>query len=334
MTSRERVLAALERRQPDRVPYVELSVDRPLARQLLGWNQEVPPAVDLEHNSYTHEEMLALADHLGLDALFYVMRAPVYAEHIAGKDGRMFYGDGLIRTESDLTMMDLPDPTNPRLYDEARAFAAAKGERAAAFITRAGIFPTLLSMGMEGFSIALYENRPFLETILDRYFDWAIEVAERVCRLGFDLYVTTDDMAHKTGPLFSPAVFHELVMPRYRRLAEKVNIPWVMHSDGNIEPLLADLLSLGIAGIHPLEKGAVDIRQIKARYGQRLCLLGNVDLNILGNGTVEETEAEVRGLIGDLGPGGGYIISSGNSLASYLKPANVNAMARVIRSQA
>jgi uroporphyrinogen decarboxylase len=290
--------------------------------------------VDLEHNSYTHEEMLALADHLGLDALFYVMRAPVYAEHIAGKDGRMFYGDGLIRAESDLTMMDLPDPTDPRLYSEARAFVASKGERAAAFITRAGIFPTLLSMGMEGFSIALYENRPLLETILDRYFEWSIEVAQRVCRLGFDLYVTTDDMAHKTGPLFSPAVFHELVMPRYRKLAEKVSLPWVMHSDGNIEPLLADLISLGIAGIHPLEKGAVDIRQIKARYGQQLCLLGNVDLNILGNGTVEETEAEVRGLIGDLGPGGGSIISSGNSLTSCLKPANVNAMARIIRSQA
>jgi len=225
MTSRERVLAALERRQPDRVPYLELFVDRILARQLLGWSQEIPPAVDLEHNPYTHEEMRALADHLGLDALFYVLRAPVYVQHVAGQDGRVFYGDGLIRTEPDLALMDLPDPTDPRLYEEARAFVAAKGERAAAFVTRAGISPTLLSMGMEGFSIALYENRPFLETVLDRYFDWSIEVAQRVCRMGFDLYVSTDDMAHKTAPLFSPAIFRELVMPRYRRLAPKVSLP-------------------------------------------------------------------------------------------------------------
>jgi hypothetical protein len=334
MTSRERVLAALQRRQPDRVPYLELFVDRSLAQKLLGWSEAVAPARDLEHNPYTHEEMQALADHLGLDALFYILRAPVYVEHIPGKDGRVFYGDGLIRAESDLAMMTLPDPTDPRLYDEARAFVAAKGDRAAALVTRAGISPTLMSMGIEGFSVALYENRPFLEAVLDRYFDWSIEVAGRICRLGFDLYVTTDDMAHKTGPLFSPAVFHELVMPRYRKLAEKVSLPWVIHSDGNIEPLLADLATLGIAGIHPVEKGAMDIRQIKASYRQRLCVLGNVDLNILGDGTVEETEAEVRGLIEDLGRGGGYIISSGNSLASYLKPANVNAMARVIRSQA
>jgi uroporphyrinogen decarboxylase len=333
VTSRERVLAALQRRQPDRVPYLELFVDRILARQLLGWSEVVPPAVDLEHNPYTHEEMKAVAEHLGLDALFYVLRAPVYVQHIAGQDGRAFYGDGLVRTDRDLALMELPDPTDERLYAEARAFVGAKGERAAAFVTRAGISPTLLSMGMEGFSVALYENRPLLETVLDRYFDWSIEVARRVCRMGFDLYVTTDDMAFKTGPMFSPAVFRELVMPRYRRLAKEVSLPWVVHSDGNIEPFLADMLTLGIVGLHPLEKGAMDIRQAKARYGDRLCVLGNVDLNILGDGTVEETEAEVRGLLADLGPGGGYIISSGNSLASYLKPENVNAMARVIRAQ-
>ncbi len=333
MTSRERVLAALRREQPDRVPWVELSVDRPLARQLLGWGGSPGPAGDLEHNAYTLPEIVELADHLGLDDLFYVLRAPVYVVRVPGKDGRVFYGDGLIRSEADLPMMELPDPRDPRLYDEARAFIAAKGERAAAFITRAGIFPTMMSMGIEGFSYALFENLPFLEQVLDRYFDWSIAVAERVSSLGFDFYVTTDDMAHKTGPLFSPRVFHDLVMPRYRKLASKVTLPWVIHSDGNIEPLLADLMSLGIAAIHPVENGAMDIRAIKARYGRRLCVLGNVDLNILGDGTVAETEDVVRGLIRDLGPGGGYIVSSGNSLASYLKPGNVEAMARAIREQ-
>jgi len=333
MTSRERVLTALRGGQPDRVPYVEFSVDRPLAQKLLAWSEAVAPADDLEHNPYSLEEMRALADHLGLDDLFYILRAPVYVHRIAGKDGRVFYGDGLIRSEADLPMMRLPDPTDPRLYDDARAFVAAKGDRAAAFVTRAGIFSTLMSMGIEGFSFALYDNRRFLEAVLDRYFDWSVAVAERACALGFDLYVTTDDMAHKTGPLFSPKIFHDLVMPRYRRLAEKVTLPWVIHSDGNIEPLLHDLMSLGIVGIHPVEKGAMDIRATKARYGGRLCLLGNVDLNILGDGTVEETEAEVRGLIRDLAPGGGYIVSSGNSLASYLKPENVDALARTVRER-
>jgi uroporphyrinogen decarboxylase len=62
-----------------------------------------------------------------------------------------------------------------------------------------------------------------------------------------------------------------------------------------------------------------------------VCLLGNVDLNILGIGTLEEVDSEVRELIRDVGPGGGYIVSSGNSLASYLLPESVLAMSQAVQ---
>jgi uroporphyrinogen decarboxylase len=75
----------------------------------------------------------------------------------------------------------------------------------------------------------------------------------------------------------------------------------------------------------------MDIREVKRRYGDRVCVIGNVDLNILGMGTPEETDREVRELIHDLAPGGGYMISSGNSLASYLKPDCILAMSRAIQ---
>ncbi len=74
----------------------------------------------------------------------------------------------------------------------------------------------------------------------------------------------------------------------------------------------------------------MDIRQMKRDYGDRLCLLGNVDLNILGLGTPEDVDREVRELIRDVGPGGGYIVTSGNSLASYLEPANVVALSEAV----
>ncbi len=126
-------------------------------------------------------------------------------------------------------------------------------------------------------------------------------------------------MAFKSTTFFSPKVFRDLVLPRYHRLARHVTLPWVLHSDGNMLPFLDDLVNVGIAGFHPVEKGAMDIRQVKRDYGDRICLLGNVDLNLLGLGTPEEVDAEVRGLIEDVGPAG-YILASGNSLAGYLKP--------------
>ena len=331
MNSRERVLAALRREQPDRVPYCELGIDRVLAQRLMGWGAPESQAANLEANVYSVEEAKAIASFLHKDNISYVLRAPVYARKQPGKDGRLFYGAGMIKTEADLASLQLPDPYDDALYAGAEEFARKKGEYAACLVTRIGIFPTMLSMGLEDFLLGLYENRPFVEAVLDRYCDWMAVVAERVCQLGFDVLISTDDMAFKSGPYFSPAVFRELVLPRFQRVASKITLPWVIHSDGNIMPFLDDLLSLGIVGLHPIEKGAMDIRAMKRAYSDRLCLLGNVDLNILGMGTPEDVEVEVRELIRDVGPGGGYIVTSGNSLAGYLKPENVLALSEAVQ---
>ena len=330
MSPRERVAAALRREEPDRVPRCELSVDRALSAKLLGWSGAGDQGFDRESNVYSLEEVIEVSRFLSLDNIRYVLRAPVYAEKMAGMDGRVFYGQGLVKTEADLDLLQLPDPTDDALYAEAEAYAAGKGDYSAWLVTRMGIFPTMLSMGMDTFSYALYENRPFVERVLDTYCDWAIQVAQRVCRMGFDVLASTDDMAFKSAPFFSPIVFRDLVMPRYRRFAEAVTIPWVIHSDGNMVPFLDDLLSLGIAGLHPIEKGAMDIRAIKRDYGHRVCLLGNVDLNILGLGTTGDVDREVRELIRDIAPGGGYVVTSGNSLAGYLKPENVVELSKAV----
>lgn len=331
MNSRERVRIALQRGQPDRVPYCELGIDRALAQKLMGWGPGTSQAANLEANVYNVEEAKALAAHLGLDNIGYVLRAPVYAEKLPGMDGRLFYGNGLLPSRVELHRLQLPDPHDDAFYAGAADFLRGQGDYSTWFITRMGIFATMLGMGTEAFSIALFEDRDLIEEILDRYVNWAIVVAKHACRMGFDAYVTTDDMAFKTTTFFSPKVFRELVMPRYRRLREAVTLPWIVHSDGNMLPFMDDLVSLGISGFHPNEKGAQDPRVTKKRYGDRICVLGNVDLNILGMGTPEEVDQEVFELIRDVGPGGGYIVTSGNSLAGYVKPENAVALGRAVR---
>jgi uroporphyrinogen decarboxylase len=331
LNSRDRVLAALRREEPDRVPYCELAVDRALAQTLMGWGAPLSQTANLEANAYTLEESRAIAAKLQLDNLTYGLRAPVYAHKVPGQDGRLFYGDGMLKSEADLAMIRLPDPYADAFYADAEAFAKGKGDYAAIVSTRIGIFPTMLGLGLEGFSVALYENRALVETVLDLYCDWASVVVERVCQLGFDALVSTDDMAFNSAPFFSPAVFRDLVMPRYQKVRAKITIPWLIHSDGNMMPFLDDLLSLGIAGLHPNEKGAMDIRAMKRDYGRRLCLLGNVDLNLLGLGSIQDVDDEVRGLIRDVAPGGGYIVTSGNSLAGYLRPENCLALSQAVQ---
>jgi uroporphyrinogen decarboxylase len=331
MNSRERVLTTLKGEEPDRVPYFELGIDRALAQRLMGWGEPSSQAADLDTNIYSVEEARAVASFLKMDNIFYVLRAPVYAEKVPGMDGRLFYGEGLIKNPSDLVKIILPDPYDDTLYREAEEFAKQKEDFACCIITRIGIFPTILSMGIETFSIALYEDRSFIEAVLDAYCSWTEVMAERACQLGFDIFVSTDDMAFKSAPYFSPQVFRDLVLPWYQRISQKITLPWIVHSDGNILPFLPDLMSVGISGLHPNEKGAMDIREVKRNYGRKVCLLGNVDLNILGNGTPDEVEREVKELIRDIGPGGGYMVTSGNSLAGYLIPENVIALSRAVQ---
>ncbi len=80
----------------------------------------------------------------------------------------------------------------------------------------------------------------------------------------------------------------------------------------------------------PIDPNCIDIRAFKRKLGERVCILGNVNLNTLGMGTPEETYSEVRNLIKDLGPGYGYILSSGNSVPDYVRPENMLALAKAI----
>jgi len=334
MTSRQRVLTALRLGKPDRVPYVEIGVDPAVADQLLARSRGAgSPPVLLEANQRSVEEEKALARAMHKDNITYVLRAPVFADHAAGKDGRLFYTDGQIRSRADLEGLVLPDPRHDKLYRELETFCDEKEDFALFLVTRVGVFPAMLSMGLEPFFVALHEDRPFVEEVMDRYTDWTAVVAERVCAMDIDVFVTTDDLAWKQGPMVSPALFRELLLPRFQRVAAKVTKPWILHSDGNIVPLIDDLLSLGISGLHALEPEALDIRQVKRGWGDRVCLVGNVSLVTLGRERPEQVEAEAKGLIQDLGEGGGYMLSSSNSIASYVPLENALALVRVAAGQ-
>ena len=331
MSKRERVMAALSREEPDRVPCCELFIDRAFAAKLLGWNER-PPINALDENTpFTIEEAKHVSLKLGLDNIFYVKRQPVYVETFKDQEGRIYPGKGKIKTEDDLGVIELPDPHKDELYAEAEQFLKGKGDYAAFFLTRGGLAPAMLSMGIDHFCISLYDNPKLVEQLLNIYFSWMEVVADRVCQLGFDIFCMADDFAFNTGLMFSPQVFRDILVPRYKRVAAKITIPWVFHSDGNITEGIDILAELGVAAIHPIEKVAMDIRRIKQAYSDRLCIMGNVDLDLLGAGTPQEVDEYVYDLIRDVAPGGGYIVTSGNSLADYLKPECVLAISEAIK---
>jgi uroporphyrinogen decarboxylase len=101
----------------------------------------------------------------------------------------------------------------------------------------------------------------------------------------------------------------------------------IKHTDGNIWKIIDDIVATGVHCLGPLEPGAaMDLVQVKRRYGDRVCVLGNVDVDLLCRGSAEDVREETRRLLAALGPGGGYILSSGNSITSAVKPENFLAL--------
>ena len=270
-------------------------------------------------------EARELADAIGNDIVMIKRLPPLFYDRDQGRPGAHSIGPGLIRTRDDLPKMVFEE--DDAWIAEARDFLRTqRGHRAAVAGTRLGISPTLLSMGLDGFSIALYEDRGLVEEVIDRYVAFSRRTVEVFGELGFDALWVFDDFAYKTGPMFSPEVFREVFVPRLQVTTEAIGIPWIFHSDGNLLPVLDDLLTLGMSGLHPVEPEAMDLAEAKKAVNGRACLIGNVSVGLLASGTPEEVEATVERTLDAGAPGGGYMFSSGNSIPSYAKVENVRAM--------
>jgi Uroporphyrinogen decarboxylase (URO-D) len=325
MNSRERFMSVLDLEMPDRVPFADW-IDPGMAEKLA--------------KAMGREEMddAELAKGLGMDAIgFQEMYniAPVCDVTKKDANGRTYYlGQGLIKTEKDLALLTFPDPHQEGLYDEAKRFVDRYGQDDLALYCgiRPGIQPTYLSLGWMRFAESVVKGDRMIEAIYDPYIEWNCTVVEKLQAIGFDFLVLYEDIAHGTGPLFSPRVYRERFLPKFKTLTDLIRIPWVYHSDGDLSTVLDDLLLLGMNAINPIEPTAMDINEVKKKYGDRVVLWGNIDMvHTLYDGTLEEVDEEVRKRVRDIGEGGGYICGSANSIADYLKVENVLEMGRAIK---
>ncbi|MGI6036853.1 MAG: uroporphyrinogen decarboxylase family protein [Limnochordia bacterium] len=324
MKPRERILATIKGEIPDRVPWLEMVIDSGLAEKILGRPSPFSGRLNIDPH---------LLEVLALDNIAVNLKPPDVTEKHHYK-GIEYVGPGLIHgwDEIDFLRSQLPDPEDPGFYQPLEEYLEKyRGDYAAVVCLRAGIANAYLSMGMENFCFALYDDLPLVERVLDIFNEWTLQVVEKVNKMGFDLAVISDDLCDQRGPIFSPQTLRELFAPRYLKINEALKIPWLLHTDGNFMPIIEDLMELGMVGIGNIEPGAVDIVDLKERYGHRLTLLGNIDLSYtLTRGTAEEVKAKVKERIAQCAPGGRYLIASENSIPPYVLAENLLAMSEAI----
>lgn len=333
MNSRERVLAVLAGEIPDRVPWIENYVSNEVMAGLLG------------HENFVHATYSQKIERPGMirvppevhklvpiDNLSYDLAPPRFAktERLGGHD---HITEGLIRGKGDLKLLDaLPDPDDESLYRPAEEHLKRfKGDLAAIATIRSGPGNTYLSMGIDRFCTKIVTEPDLVKEVLWRFSQWSRRVAKNMQELPFDLFFIPDDIGFGHAPMISLRHFQEFCVPVMRNVIEVMKLPAIYHSDGNIMPLMEEIIGLGVAGIANMEPGPMDIDEVKRLYGERVTIVGNIDLHYtLTIGTPEETMAEVKKRLDSLAPGGRYILSSANSLPNYVKPANVRAMGEAL----
>jgi len=192
-------------------------------------------------------------------------------------------------------------------------------------------------MGWEGFCMALARNRVLVEKLVDRVCRLQLEAVEKTLDMPQAGAIWLgDDLAYSSDLMMNPLFFRKHVFPWYRRMADACRargVPFMFHSDGKLDKVINDLVDCGISALHPIEPKAMDIAEVKKAYGERLTLIGNIDLGYtLTRGTPDEVDAEVKERIRVIGEGGGYCVGSSNVVTDFVPIENYEAMrAAVLR---
>jgi uroporphyrinogen-III decarboxylase len=173
---------------------------------------------------------------------------------------------------------------------------------------------------MERVMVDLVENQDFLEELMDRLVDYHYSVGRKLIKLGVDIIYIGDDVGTQTGMLISPQLWRKLLKPRYDYLFRewrKINkdIFFAFHSDGDIQPIVGDLVEIGLDILNPIQPGTMDDRWLKRDFGKKLTFWGGINVQkTIPFGTAAQVVAEVRDRFDIFGPDGGFIIGSSHNI--------------------
>ena len=322
MTSKQRIISVLNKQEPDKIPTFEWIINPDIIEKMTGQRSEI--------------EFIKQSDIDGIAVGTNMQREIVDDKHYIDEWGikRVSYGEyptpvGItIRDKNDLKKLMIPDPDADYRFDKIKSVMNEIGDEKAIIIRLRDVFsqPRDL-MGFEGLLLSFYTQPELIHELMEISVDYNSKLAERAMKLGGEIIVVGDDIADNSGLLLSPDMFREHILPYFKKLIhnfKSLGFYVIKHSDGNIMDVLEDLIDTGIDCIDPIDPlGGMDIAYIKIKYGNRICIKGNVDcVSTLVDKSPDDVRNETKNCILKASIGGGHIISSSNSIHAGINPAN------------
>ncbi len=320
-----RLLEALQYREADRVPHLELQVtSKSICEYVLGRELgSYASSQRVDGWAITPQDHVALAVRLGMDAI------PC---HFSWRPC-----ESAVETQADLDDLKPPPALADQLSHLERYLRAAQGTGVGVFVNVTSFFDNAMSaVGLNEALHVLYEDRSLLEKLMDVFLEHQETVVRAVCdRFGDDLafLMVSDDVAHDVGPTIPTNAFVELFFPRIKRLiapAKEHGKLVALHTDGRINQILPILHEAEFDIVHPVVPEYNDIFQIKTEWDGRMALIGNIPAALLAYGSQEQIEEKVREYCTRLAPGGGYALCSSGQISEEVPPDNFVTMTRSV----
>ncbi|MCL6495999.1 MAG: hypothetical protein K6T54_14655 [Ignavibacterium sp.] len=191
-------------------------------------------------------------------------------------------------------------------------------------------------MGFENFSLALFEDDTIIQLINDKVGEIVLSMFRNMSELdNVKALWYSDDIAYTNGLMVSPDTLEKYFFPWLKKIGEiarQTKKPLIYHSDGILFDVMERLIECGINTLHPIEPKAMDIVEVKKRFGDRISLIGNIDVDLLARGTKDEIRKNVLFNIENVGFNGGYCVGSGNSIPEYVNLDNYITMIETAKS--
>jgi uroporphyrinogen decarboxylase len=364
MTPRERVLAALSHREPDRLPMdvgtarftgmVQAAYD--CLRGHLGFGA---PGAIVDRMQQLVDVDERVLEALGVDVRAFAQGAPDRGGDIELAGGRYQDEWGVIRrrpegchyyeleraplagaiTVADIARYRWPDPADPGIVRGLREKAARLRESGytVMYNARFNIVHTMQYLrGFEDWYMDLGQDRDLFRCLGQAVTEIMVELNHRALgQIGdlIDVLAFGDDVGLQDRPVCSLPMYREMIRPLHERVVETVRAHTqakiLYHTCGSVYRYIEDFISIGIDALNPVQVCArnMEPERLKREFGGRIAFWGGIDSqHILPHGSAEQVRAEVRRMFGVLGAGGGYVLAAVHNIQPDVSPENVLAL--------
>lgn len=333
MKPRERVQTALNHQEPDRCPVqasftpefaVRLRSDMGIEDQDLhnphggGNTYQVERTLQEDMlltsvgwaNSYYQDDQ-PYTDEWGVGWAIQQYETPFGVGHYTEIVGHPLEEDGVIESYRP------PDPRRPELYQPAQEMIQDfKDEYWIVGVTVTTIFETAWALrGLQQMLMDMVTDPDLAHRILDIPYQYHLTAAKRLVEMGVDMIWTGDDVGSQDQMMISPEMWRTYLKPRMANFVAELKginpeIKVAYHTDGNVYPIIPELIEIGIDVLNPVQPASMDPARVKAEFGDQLCFWGSIDVqHTLPFGTPEDVQAEVIHRLQTIGKEGGLILA-------------------------